>query len=162
MGKHCPLVCHWHSLSIAGSDEPGPLDKAVWDAAQCLSVMGFHTGKGRCIEAPHRSSWVQRGQTASGAGGSEKTDTVQLVQVGILEAPLVQGLEVLLVALLGQEQLKASRDNNLKQRYVSGCLGQAEKRKQSDDLLGLGQLLCVSAGIWVCKCEHHLRMCKHV
>lgn len=105
---------------------------------------------------------MQRGQAASGAGGSEKTDTVQLVQVGIPEAPLVQGLEVLLVALLGQERLKASRDNNLKQRYVSGCLGQAEKRKQSDDLLGLGQPLCVSAGIWVCKCEHHLRMCKHV
>lgn len=118
--------------------------------------MEFHTGKGRW----HRSfTWAKLGAsgTASGAGGPEKTDTVQLVQVGIPEAPLVQGLEVLLAALLGQERLRASRDNNL---YT--CLGQAEERKQSDDLLGLSQPWCVSASIWVCKYDHHLKVCKHI
>lgn len=75
-----------------------------------VSVTGFHTGKGRW----HRSfTWAKLAAAgaASGAGGPEKTDTVQLVQVGVPEAPLVQGLEGLLVALLGQEGLRARRDN---------------------------------------------------
>lgn len=108
--------------------------------------MEFHTGKGRW----HRSSaWAKlwAAGAASGAGGPEKTDTVQLVQVGVPETPLVQGLEVLLVTLLGQEGLGASRDN-LKQPCIMS--GQAE-RKQFHDLLGMQQPLCVSASIWVCK-----------
>lgn len=83
----------------------------MWAAAQCQR-WEFHTGKGRWYRS---FTWAKLGAagTARGAGGPEKTDTVQLVQVGVPEIPLVQGLEVLLVALLGQEGLRAGRDDNL-------------------------------------------------